>query len=243
MTDTASPQMIAAAALDVVEAEAARRRLQADILSEIERGDRPDDERESSSTRRRRATTRHTQARQHLRSLDADAARQLEDIYASHSDRAAAEAQRIEQAAAAAAEADARAFIAALDAGRLELVQPSIARAGSAAFSPIAPPAQPISPAMFYALHRAILAAQAAREQRTDRNDWPILAEAERSDAEGVLLRYDAAPFDCAAAAVYAVAIDAIGPAPRISWSGEMDSFRIEWGEAEAAAPQQNESE
>lgn len=110
-------------------------------------------------------------------------------------------------------------------------------------FSPIAPPQQPISPAEFYALHRAILAAQAAREQRTDRNDWPILAEAERSEAEAVMLRNATAPFDCAAPGLYAVAIPPIGPAPRVSWNGQMDSFRIEWGESEAAAPEQHESE
>ena len=112
MTDTASPQMIAAAVLDVIEAEADRRRVQRDILREIEQGEQQRTGSESSSARRRRATTRHSQAQKHLRSLDADIARQLDDIYASHSDRAAVAAQRIEHEAAEAAEADARIYAA-----------------------------------------------------------------------------------------------------------------------------------
>ena len=104
-------------------------------------------------------------------------------------------------------------------------------------FSPIAPPSQPISPATFYALHRAILAEQAARERRSDRNDWPIQAAATRSDAEQALIAADAAPFECEAAAVYADAVDAIGPPVRIAWTGAMDGLSI------AAQPQQNESE
>ena len=116
--------------------------------------------------------------------------------------------------------------------------------ADAGAFSPVAPAAQPIGPALFYALHRAILAEQAARERRTDRNDWPILAAAERCDAERALIAADAAPFECDAAAVYAVAVEASSPGPRIVWTGEMDGFRIEWGtDPEAAEPQQNESE